>query len=188
MKRFESLPSDASLAHVFKRFPKGIEHLLRYHDAILRGPSELSIGERELIAAYVSTLNACAYCAGAHTVIASTFGIDESIVSALIEDVDTSPVDNKLKPLLRFARQLTLAPARIPPEAREAVPDAGWSEDALFDTISICALFNFMNRIVEGAGLETSAEARAATRDRHGKGKSDTPYTDFGRRLGLIAD
>jgi len=43
-----------------------------------------------------------------------------------------------------------------------------------------------MNRIVEGAGLETSAEARAATRERHKKSESDTPYTDFGRRLGVI--
>ena len=80
MNSFDSLPDDASLLHVFKRFPKGIDHLLRYHDAILRGSSELSIGERELIAAYVSSLNACDYCAGAHTVIASTYGIDEGLI------------------------------------------------------------------------------------------------------------
>ena len=161
---------------------------MRYHDDILRGPSELSIGERELIAAYVSSLNACAYCAGAHTVIASTFGIDENVVQALIENVDTSPIDETLKPLLRYTKTLTLSPAKIATEDAERVRAAGWSEETLFDAISICALFNFMNRIAEGCGLETSAAARAATRERHGKGKSDTPYTDFGKRLGIIDD
>jgi len=188
MKAFDSLPDDASILHVFKRFPKGVEHLLRYHDDILRGPSELSIGERELIAAYVSGLNACAYCAGAHTVIASTFGIDERLVQELIDNVDTSSIDERLKPILRYAKTLTLAPAKVTAKEAEAVRSAGWSEETLFDAISICALFNFMNRIVEGTGLETSSEARAATRDRHGKGKSETPYTDFGRRMGIISE
>lgn len=33
---------------------------------------------------------------------------------------------------------------------------AGWDEQALFDAVSVCALFNFMNRIVEGSGIKAN--------------------------------
>ena len=186
MPQFKDIPANADLGHVFRRFPKGADHLLKYHDAVLRGPSDLSIGERELIAAYVSTLNSCNYCAGAHGVIAETFGIDPELLQRIIENPETESIDPKLGPLFNYVKKLTLSPSKMLPKEAEAVRKSGWSEDALFDAISICALFNFMNRIVEGTGLETSAEARTATRERHRNGKSDTPYTDFGRRLEII--
>jgi hypothetical protein len=31
---------------------------------------------------------------------------------------------------------------------------AGWDERALHDAVSVCALFNFMNRLVEGLGIQ----------------------------------
>jgi uncharacterized peroxidase-related enzyme len=173
MTHFDELPTDADLGHVFRRFPKGIGHLLKYHDAVLRGPSDLSIGERELIAAYVSSLNACAYCTGAHSVIAETFGIDPELLQRITESPDA--IDPKLKPLFNYVKKLTLTPSKILQEDAQAVYAVGFSDEALFDAISICALFNFMNRIVEGAGLETSAEARAATRERYKKVKAIPP-------------
>jgi hypothetical protein len=39
------------------------------------------------------------------------------------------------------------------PNDAKAVFDAGWDERALHDAISVAALFNFMNRYVEGHGL-----------------------------------
>jgi AhpD family alkylhydroperoxidase len=41
----------------------------------LRGPSPFTVAERELIAAYVSGLNACGYCHGIHRVTADAFGV-----------------------------------------------------------------------------------------------------------------
>ncbi|MBT3480140.1 MAG: peroxidase [Opitutales bacterium] len=182
----KDLPSDANLGHVFQRFPKGVDHLLKYHDAVLRGPSEFTIGERELIAAYVSSLNSCYYCAGVHSVIAETFGIEVETFQTLIENPGTDTFGSKLSPILNYLRKLTLNPSKMLHEDAEAVRTVGWSEDALFEAISVCALFSFMHRIVEGSGLNTSTEARTATRERHRNGKSDTPYTDFGKRLGII--
>ncbi len=185
MTHFPSLPDNPQLSDVLKRFPKGVGHLLRYHDAILRGPSELTVAQRELIAAYVSSLNACGYCAGAHQVIAEAHGIAPGLIEALIENVDTSDVEERLKPILHYVAKLTRNPASVRPSDAESVQAAGWSDDALFDAISICALFNFMNRIVEGSGVVTSPEARAGTAARHKKGSSNTPYEDFGRSLGI---
>ena len=173
MPVFPSIPGDRDLGAVFRRFPHAVPPLLELHDRILRDPSPLTVGERELIAAYVSGLNACAYCHGAHRVAAEAFGIDESLFDALMADPEASPVEARLKPILAYVRKLTLAPARITDADAEAVHEAGWDEQALFDAISVCALFKFMNRIVEGAGvrkdpLADTPEERAARRGRMG--------------------
>lgn len=152
MAQFPSLPDDHQLDSVFKRFPATVAPLLEYHDRVLRDPSPLTVAERELIAAYVSGLNACTYCHGAHVLAASAFGIEENWFEGLMKDLETCAVDAKLKPLLAYVRKLTLTPSMMVEADAAAVYAAGWEEQALFDAISVCGLFNLMNRIVEGTG------------------------------------
>jgi hypothetical protein len=59
-----SLPKGASLLDLFKAFPDTSIPLIQFHEALLRGPSPFTEGERELIAAYVSGLNHCRCCHG----------------------------------------------------------------------------------------------------------------------------
>ena len=70
MAYLPSLPADAVLLDVFRAYPDTARPLMDYHQALLRGPSPLSVAERELIAAYVSGLNACGYCHGVHSAAA----------------------------------------------------------------------------------------------------------------------
>jgi uncharacterized peroxidase-related enzyme len=180
------LPPQPVLGDVFKRFPSGATALLQYHDIVLRGPSPLTVGERELIAAYVSGLNACAYCHGAHQIIAEIHGIDPAVLDGLMNDPTVSGVDVRLLPILAYVRKLTLTPSRMVDTDAAAVLAAGWSEEALFSAVSICALFNFMNRIVEGCGVHTDDRVQAEQRARHLELKDDpNTYASFGRRLGL---
>jgi uncharacterized protein YciW len=69
-------------------------------------------------------------------------------------DLETSSVDEKLKPILAYVGKLTRTPAFMTEADAQKVYDAGWDEQALFDAVSVCALFNFMNRIVEGSGIK----------------------------------
>jgi uncharacterized peroxidase-related enzyme len=154
MSYLPSLPRDAVLLDVFKAFPDTAGPLLDYHQVLLRGPSPFSVAERELIAAYVSGLNACHYCHGVHATTAQTFGIPEGLLSDLIADLDTATVGERLRPVLRYVRKLTLTPSRMTPSDAEEVFAAGWDEQALHDAVSVCALFNFMNRLVDGLGID----------------------------------
>jgi len=153
MAYLPSLPADAVLLDVFRAYPDSARPLMDYHQALLRGPSPLSVAERELIAAYVSGLNACRYCHGVHTATARAFGIGEGTLGALLADVTTAPVAEQMKPILRYVGKLTLAPAKITHEDAEAVLAAGWEEQALHDAVAVCGLFNMMNRLVEGLGI-----------------------------------
>lgn len=70
MPVFPSIEGEPGLDKVFRRFPHTVMPLLEYHDRLLRDPSPLTVAERELIAAYVSGINSCTYCHGAHVVAA----------------------------------------------------------------------------------------------------------------------
>ena len=138
---------------MFRAHPDTAFPLLDYHEALMRGPSPLSIAERELIAAYVSGLNACDYCYGIHQVTAERFGIDEATLSGLLTDLSTAEVEDRMRPLLGYLGKLTGDPGRVSPADARAVLTAGWDERALHDAVSVCALFNFMNRFVNGLGI-----------------------------------
>ncbi len=196
MPVFPSIEGEPALDKVFRRFPHSVMPLLEYHDRVLRDPSPLTVAERELIAAYVSGTNACTYCHGAHTVAAEAFGIDPVLFEGLMDDLSGSAVDEKLKPILAYVGKLTLTPAKMTQADADAVYAAGWEEQALFDAICVCALFNFMNRIVEGSGIKAnplaeSAETKAARLIRMG-GATDDPhrgertYTRMAKAFGAL--
>ena len=166
MSYLPSLPTAAVLLDVFKAYPGTSAPLIEYHEVLMRGSSPLRVAERELIAGFVSRLNACQYCAGVHVATTEAFGTTVGLVDQLVADLDTAPVDEKLKPILRYVRTLTEAPSRVSPRDAERVLEAGWNEQALHDAVSICALFNFMNRLVEGLRIRAADDyfAGAATR------------------------
>lgn len=154
MSHFPSIPN-LELLGLFKRFPdRGILPLLEYHDAILRNDSELTVAERELIAAYVSSLNDCHYCFAAHRDHAKAWGIPAEIFGEMSIDLEHPGVAQRMRPVLSFARKLTVDPPGTAMTDAQAVYDAGFSEAGLFDIISVTALYNFMNRILEGAGIK----------------------------------
>lgn len=153
MSYLPSLPEDAKLLDVFRAFPGTAHPLIDYHEALMRGDSPLTEAERELIAAYVSGLNACTYCFSIHQTTAQTFGVDAALLEHLLTDLDSAPVEDGLRTLLAYLGKVTTDPARVTPTDARRVLDAGWSEHALHDAVSVCALFNFMNRFVNGLGI-----------------------------------
>ena len=180
MSVFPSIDGEPGLDKVFRRLPHTVMPLLEYHDRLLRDPSPLTVAERELIAAYVSGINSCTYCHGAHVVAARAFGVDSALFDGLMADLETSAIDGKLKPILAYVGKLTRTPSMMTEADSTRVYAAGWDEQALFDAVSVCALFNFMNRIVEGSGIKANPlEADRAELDarmaRMG-GATDDPY------------
>ena len=180
------LPSlhEPEMPDVLAKYPQGFPALCDYHDAILRGPSQLSFAERELIATYVSGLNNCNFCFGAHRVFAEAHGVDPDMFEALVADPASAGVDPKMLPMLDYVKVLTQAPAMVTEALAQKVYDAGWEEEALFTAISVTALFNLMNRLVEGTGITANPMMADAQKRRIEEGvPSPTPYADFGRMV-----
>ena len=156
MAFFPSLPSDAGVRHILQLNPAAGRALISLHTAALRNDSRLTSKEKELIAAFVSGLNACAYCYGVHKETAAAYGVPEDLLHSLLEDFEHAEVSPELKPILEYARVLTLTPARASREHVDAVFAAGWSERELHDAVLTICLFNFMNRLVDGHGVRAT--------------------------------
>jgi len=117
MPNLPSLPENANLFDVFRHFPKGLKPLLEYNDALLRaGDSDWSIEEREIIAAFVSAVNQCKFCYGAHKRMAQAFGFDESKFELIINDLEATDLSDQLKATLKYVEKLTKTPSRMTPE------------------------------------------------------------------------
>lgn len=166
MTYLPSLAENSTLLQVFRAYPDTAKPLIAFHDVVMRSPSPFSDAERELIAAYVSGVNACDYCHGVHTATAEAFGVEPGLLAAALADLDTAPVKETLRPVLRYVGKLTRTPSLMTQADADAVFAAGWDERALHDAVLVCALFNFMNRMVDGLGVSADSGYYAESGER----------------------
>lgn len=152
------LADDAKVFDAFLTWPDVYQPWMQVCQEVLRGPSPLSEGARELIGTFVSKLNDCRYCYAVHNSAVKAYGLDDGLVANLIDDIDTAEADAKLKPILRYVRKLTETPYKMTQQDADAVFAAGWDDDALHSAIAVTALFSFMNRFVFGLGIEEDAD------------------------------
>jgi len=153
LKTLPSLP-DVGLLQIFQAFPDAARPLIAYHEVLMRGESPFSAAERELIAAYVSDLNGCRYCHSVHAQTATELGIGANVIAELQANAQAEHVDVRMRPVIAFVRKLTLSPDSITAADAETVFAAGWDDRALHHAAAMCALFNLMNRLVNGLGVE----------------------------------
>ncbi|MGH9380717.1 MAG: carboxymuconolactone decarboxylase family protein [Thermoanaerobaculia bacterium] len=76
------------------------------HEA-MRGPSAWSVGDRELMAAFVSKVNQSEFCITAHSATSSIWYGDAGKVAATLADPETAPIEEPLRATLRMLRKLT---------------------------------------------------------------------------------
>lgn len=156
MPFFKYLDKYSDITDITFRDRKRMGPLDKAAQAIMRGTSTFSSAEKELFAAYVSGLNECQFCYGSHIAVAENFGVPANLVEDLLEDIDTTILDQKLKPILHYLKKLTLTPSKLTQADADKVFAAGWSEQDLYDAICIGCLFNFYNRLLDGHGIKGS--------------------------------
>ena len=122
------------------------------HEA-MRGPSAWSVGDRELMAAYVSQANECAFCIGAHTATARQAYQDGPKVTAVLADLDSAPIEEPLRATLRMLGKLT-AEGKLGAEDMRQVLAAGVSRQQVEDALAVCAAFNTTDRLADAFGFE----------------------------------
>lgn len=96
--------------------------------------------------------------------------------------METSPLSEPEKALLRFVRKVNHVSYTIQPDDIEVLHRAGYSDEAIYYAITVCALFNFYNRWIDASGVHPmSDEAHAAGAKRsaiHGYSRSSQPLPE----------
>ncbi|MBE0568688.1 MAG: peroxidase [Deltaproteobacteria bacterium] len=89
------------------------------------------------------------------------------MVDAVLTNFRTAPIGDREKALFAFIEKVNRDSSRLRKEDLEEVKGAGWSEEALYDAITVCALFNFYNVWVDATGVgDMPAAAYAASGER----------------------
>lgn len=131
----------------------------------IHGPSDWSVAERELMAAYVSRANECDFCAGAHAAVAARAYGDKQKVAAVLDDLDSAPITEALRETLRMLGKLT-RDYTVHADDMRTILAAGASRQQIEDALAVCFLFNTASRfadtydfdVLDEAGFDASAK------------------------------
>ncbi len=142
--------------------PQTAEPLLLLAETLLRGPSTLTSGEREIIAASVSYWNKCHFCHTSHAAAAaahlkSGLGLIDDIKAGLLE----TEVSDKLRALLHIAHQVQQNGKNVTEDDVAAARQQGATDTEIHDTVLIAAAFCMYNRYVDGLGTWAPAHNEA---------------------------
>ena len=78
---------------------------------------------------------------------------DRELVRAVLEDFRSSTLPAAEKALLAFVERVNLDSNHIRQADVDAVKQAGWSDEAIYDAVTVCALFNYYNRWIDATGV-----------------------------------
>jgi uncharacterized peroxidase-related enzyme len=151
----EHLPGITGLLEYRKDTAAPIRELTQI---LLRGPSTLTEGERELIATVVSYRNECRFCCTAHTAAANIFLGEEHTAMMVTQDIETAPVSEKMKALLTIAARVQESGRNVTEKLVERAREAGATDLEIHDTVLIAALFCLYNRYVDGLATITPTD------------------------------
>ena len=153
MAHIELGTSSPGIRGLFEFRPETAAPLGLLAETLLRGDNSLTRGERELIAAYVSGLNECRFCADSHSAFAA-LQLPEGwdVVDGVLRDPASAPVSDKLRSLLAIAAQVQRGGLHVTAESVAAAREAGASDVEIHDAVLIAAAFCMFNRYVDGLG------------------------------------
>jgi hypothetical protein len=103
----------------------------------------------------------------------------KGLVQGVLENLETSSLSEPEKVLMRFVRKVNGDSYNIQPEDIQNLHAVGYTDEAIYYAITVCALFNFYNRWIDASGVHAmSDEAHAAGAKRsaiHGYSRSSQP-------------
>jgi uncharacterized peroxidase-related enzyme len=136
--------------------PETAKPLRELAEILLRGPSSLSSGEREMIATLVSTRNDCYFCQTSHRA-AAAHHLDRNyaLVDSVRFDYPNAPVSLKLKALLAVAAKVQQGGKHVTAEDIGRAREQGATDLEIHDALLIAAAFCMYNRYVDGLATYT---------------------------------
>jgi alkylhydroperoxidase family enzyme len=75
------------------------------------------------------------------------------MVDAVLEDYRTAPIDERDKALFSFIEKMNAQSNAVRREDIDRLTAAGWSQEAIYDAITVCALFKFYNAWIDATGV-----------------------------------
>lgn len=144
----------ANVLKVHSIHPEVLEAHMALYEELMFAKGELSRQQREMIGVVVSSANKCPYCVGHHAT--SLFKVTKN--KALMEQVSKNYLEANLDEqdlaICKYAEKLTKTSYKMTEADIEKLRSVGFSDKAIFDINQITAYFNYVNRVVDGLGVD----------------------------------
>ena len=132
-------------------------HMNKFTHEAMRGRSTWSVGDRELMAAYISKVNDSPFCVGAHTATAAGAYQDRERVAAVLADLDSASIEAGLRATLGMLGKLTSERTLSADDIR-AVLSAGVSRQQIEDALAVSFAFNTIDRLANAFAFEVLSQ------------------------------
>ncbi len=137
-------------------------HVTLYRACLHDGSNTVPMWFQEVIASYVSTLNACPYSYANHWANARhLIGDDiraDAVEAALQAHRPSKAFDGAELAALRYTEKLTLTPGAMVETDVAALRDAGWADGEILEINQIVGYFCYANRLLNGLGVKTDGD------------------------------
>lgn len=144
--------------------PSHFRAFFQYHDALVEDAA-LEREEIEMIVVAVSGVNHCYYCNVAHGALVRIYADDPLLADQLVANYRTADINEAHRTMLDVAVKLTERPTEVEEADLEALREAGFSEEALWDIASVTAFYNLSNRLAMFAGMRPNEEFHTLGRE-----------------------
>jgi uncharacterized peroxidase-related enzyme len=160
-ERIRALHPEGRVGYVWQALapdPKALDAIFSLVRAVMDEPAPLSRAQAEAIAIAVSATNGCAYCLAHHGPrLARALG-DEALARAVALDYREADLAARDRVLLDHAVALTCEPAERTADDVERLREYGFDDAAILKATAIAAVFNLVNRLIAGLGVELEAD------------------------------
>jgi uncharacterized peroxidase-related enzyme len=138
--------------------PAKLRTFMAMYNELMLGPSGLSKLEREMVAVVVSSANRCYYCLVAHGQAVRQLSGDPELGEMMVMNYRVARLEPRVRAMLDFAWKLTTTPYLVDEADREALREAGLSEEDVFDLADTVAFFNMSNRVASATDMMPNRE------------------------------
>lgn len=144
--------------------------LAAFLESVLRGAGPLTLAERELIAAQVSAVNNCEFCARTHAATAAR--LDPAITGGPL------PAPQRLPALLAIADAVAAGGHQVTAAHVADARAAGLDDEAIHDAVLIASMMCMLNRYIDGLGADRVPDD--STYDQIGTWAASDGYSGLG--------
>src|SRR5581483_5901931 len=118
----------------------------------MRGPSEWSVGDRELMAAFIAKTNQCDFCTKAHSAVAQRAYGGERNISQALSDPSNADIGEPLRATLLMLGKMTRE-RTVNADDMRAVLAAGASRQQIEDALAVSFCFNVIGGLADAFGF-----------------------------------
>jgi uncharacterized peroxidase-related enzyme len=146
-------PDVPGILKCFSSSPLLMKQIIAMSSTLLFSDGNLGRRHKEMLASYVSSLNACPYCLDSHAFFLLVHG-GETLVSPILDNqLNSVAITLAERSLLDFVRKISEESHRIMPEDVQVLRNAGWKEEQIAESVHVAAAFAFFNRVANAFGL-----------------------------------